>query len=373
MAYRTFKTQVSYGTNTVAGQSIQGSETIFSGYSTCGDRPHKPKPLGVTAMTIQRSYANGSFGYRFVGPTGQVKTGSAQWCYLGQPYTTRRTDTRGEANALANRAMAKFASGDVNLMVFGAELGKTTKTVLQAISLATNTVTALRQKDVSKLKDLYGPLPVDVSNYIRGKHGKQLADAYLAYSFGLKPAYADAHASVEAFRTGITGGLEIGSKVSAAAGSPRPKQSTQMAGRATGDTRPPDLGPLARRAVVRGLVKDPQARTLAQLGLANPLAAAWELTPFSFLIDWFLPIGDTLQGLTANVGVSNTSACTITERRLETHVNNGPWISTGQLIVRSGFDNWYALPTPASLHQAVGHSADKIAAAAALLRQRAFR
>jgi hypothetical protein len=34
-------------------------------------------------------------------------------------------------------------------------------------------------------------------------------------------------------------------------------------------------------------------------GLTNPLTVAWELVPFSFVADWFLPIGQALQDLTA--------------------------------------------------------------------------
>jgi hypothetical protein len=39
-------------------------------------------------------------------------------------------------------------------------------------------------------------------------------------------------------------------------------------------------------------------------GLNNPLAVAWELVPFSFVADWFLPIGSALENLTAYQGLS---------------------------------------------------------------------
>lgn len=43
---------------------------------------------------------------------------------------------------------------------------------------------------------------------------------------------------------------------------------------------------------------------LAALGLLNPLEIAWELVPFSFIVDWALPIGDYLQSLDAMLGYS---------------------------------------------------------------------
>lgn len=36
-----------------------------------------------------------------------------------------------------------------------------------------------------------------------------------------------------------------------------------------------------------------------RLGLTNPALVAWELVPFSFVVDYFLPIGDSIEALTA--------------------------------------------------------------------------
>jgi len=40
-----------------------------------------------------------------------------------------------------------------------------------------------------------------------------------------------------------------------------------------------------------------------RLGFTNPAALAWELLPYSFVVDWFIPIGNWLNGLDALVGV----------------------------------------------------------------------
>jgi hypothetical protein len=41
-----------------------------------------------------------------------------------------------------------------------------------------------------------------------------------------------------------------------------------------------------------------------ELGLTNPLSVAWEVIPFSFAVDWFVPIGNYLQSLTDFVGLN---------------------------------------------------------------------
>lgn len=40
-----------------------------------------------------------------------------------------------------------------------------------------------------------------------------------------------------------------------------------------------------------------------QFGVINPATVAWELVPFSFLVDWFIPIGRYLQSYTDFVGL----------------------------------------------------------------------
>lgn len=50
-------------------------------------------------------------------------------------------------------------------------------------------------------------------------------------------------------------------------------------------------------------VTDPMVGFANQAGLLNPMLVAWELMPFSFVIDWFLPVGNHLDYLTALCGL----------------------------------------------------------------------
>jgi len=47
--------------------------------------------------------------------------------------------------------------------------------------------------------------------------------------------------------------------------------------------------------------------TLQQLGITNPINLAWELIPYSFVVDWFIPVGDYLSSLDAFLGKSFVS------------------------------------------------------------------
>jgi hypothetical protein len=55
-------------------------------------------------------------------------------------------------------------------------------------------------------------------------------------------------------------------------------------------------------------VTDPTWRALSSLGLANPLEIAWELLPYSFVVDWFVPFGDWIASLDAMAGLTMVDA-----------------------------------------------------------------
>lgn len=44
-------------------------------------------------------------------------------------------------------------------------------------------------------------------------------------------------------------------------------------------------------------------RTASRIGLSNPLSLGWELVPFSFVVDWSMPIGNVLSAMDATSGV----------------------------------------------------------------------
>lgn len=54
-------------------------------------------------------------------------------------------------------------------------------------------------------------------------------------------------------------------------------------------------------------VRSSELHTLTQIGLTDPLQVAWAIVPFSFVLDWFLPIGSFLEGLGATKGLDFVS------------------------------------------------------------------
>lgn len=63
---------------------------------------------------------------------------------------------------------------------------------------------------------------------------------------------------------------------------------------------------------------------LTRLGLTNPLVLAWELLPYSFVVDWLWPVGDWLNVMDATVGFNfkGGSASRITKTSLSSRALN---------------------------------------------------
>lgn len=138
------------------------------------------------------------------------------------------------------------------------------------------------------------------------------------------------------------------------------------------------------------------SQTLAiasSLGLTNPMFLAWEVVPLSFVVDWFLPIGNFLEQMSAFHGLAFHSGCISAKRETTESWSYGNslvpdtlgWagdhyytmVATsagggGATVDYFGFDRWklFGFPTPSfpSLDAKVGWK--NAAVAAALIRQR---
>lgn len=129
---------------------------------------------------------------------------------------------------------------------------------------------------------------------------------YLEYVYGWKPLVHDIYGIMEIMK-------EKGQRPMLLSGqgySHRQAQSPQSFYTDSSGNATNGLGPLDVRMKVSCKIWgriDPNSaglRSLNQLGLLNPISLAWELVPFSFVLDWFVPIGPVLQALTAPVGLT---------------------------------------------------------------------
>jgi len=75
--------------------------------------------------------------------------------------------------------------------------------------------------------------------------------------------------------------------------------------------------------------------TLQSLGITNPLNLAWELIPYSFVVDWFLPVGDYLTGLDTFIGKTFKAGCISYITNIKTTVTPCGFVGTNGYSVSS--------------------------------------
>lgn len=140
------------------------------------------------------------------------------------------------------------------------------------------------------------------------KSWKELAGSHLAYSFGLKPLLTDLHDFMHI-------GKRIRSKKAWINANAFQQRKLHGSATSSGSTTSSVTGanayydfPLDReiewkcKATVSALVTqvpydDYSANVrliVGALGLNNPIGVVWDMTPLSFVGDWFIPVGETL-------------------------------------------------------------------------------
>ena len=137
---------------------------------------------------------------------------------------------------------------------------------------------------------------------------KAAANAWLGYSYAVKPLMQDCYGAVKALTDGI--GADIPVHVI--------RVSYKESLTASNDAvfSPMNRNTVAVKGDVKGsgrmifYVDNPFTYTLDQLGVLNPLSLTWELIPFSFVVDWFLPIGNMLRGVRPPAGAKFAKAYT---------------------------------------------------------------
>lgn len=68
-----------------------------------------------------------------------------------------------------------------------------------------------------------------------------------------------------------------------------------------------------------GRIDSTAMRLITQAGIINPLEVLWEVVPFSFVVDWSLPIGNVLQAADATNGLTFVGGSST--QRMQSHVN----------------------------------------------------
>ena len=130
-------------------------------------------------------------------------------------------------------------------------------------------------------------------------NGKYVADLWLQYKYGWEPLMADIYASTEILGSTLGGDSNI---ISAQKSTSVKETFSSVDG--SGYFNQKWECTYKARCGLMATVESEVLSDLNSLGVANPLAIAWELVPFSFVVDWFMPVGNVLEALTSHLGLT---------------------------------------------------------------------
>jgi hypothetical protein len=156
----------------------------------------------------------------------------------------------------------------------------------QTVDLFAKTVTTIVDLVKAK-KHLFRAAAKAVSN------PKNVADQFLAFKFGLEPLANDLSQLTDIF-------LDLADMKPVLVIRSNTKKFLT-----SGDETPGIVfnGMMEISYVLKYDIDDAALKNLSQLGLINPTEIAWEVVPWSFIVDWFLPIGAYIESLTADSGL----------------------------------------------------------------------
>lgn len=197
-----------------------------------------------------------------------------------------------EPDGMNTKLLLKIKDQTSNLSVTLPELGKTTDMVF---GLGRDILAAFRSLRSGKTFSQFMRWVKNPNNA-----SKSVARRWLEYNYGWIPTIMDIHGLSESlYRRTKNGWIYV--RVS----DQDTKEKRISDNFTLDDYHLKQVMSFRRRA--RYKIASGTLKTLSETGISNPTLAAWELVPYSFVVDYFVNIGDWLSTFDALNGVSDLS------------------------------------------------------------------
>lgn len=137
---------------------------------------------------------------------------------------------------------------------------------------------------------------------------RRFADGWLEYQFGWKPLLSDIYDLTSYYHNRLSRGMQVSRSYTTDGGFSDSRGSTVL-----DRARRINANGAAAKVAIRARVTNPTLRTLSEMGLTNPISLAWDLLPYSFVVDWVIPISSILKSLLYGVGLEEDGSHSVTE------------------------------------------------------------
>lgn len=240
---------------------------------------------------------------------------------------------------LNSNLLKKIKSSSVNLAQAFAERKQTADLLASTAGRLAKSYSLLRRGDIfGASNQLFGGAPTSkvLRRFHKDRHRPsdvRAANSWLELQYGWVPLLSDVYGSAEALARANNRRREY--SVSSAMQSNMITTSKRYAGHGNGIEITDELFALYKeKRKITYRIDNLAAKTIAETGISNPALLSWELLPYSFVVDWFLPIGSYLENIDATAG------CTFLRGSISYRYNELR-TAVGRGIQNTGIDgNW---------------------------------
>lgn len=176
--------------------------------------------------------------------------------------------------------------------------------VLQRVASAYNAVKHGRYKQAARILDIKP----------RRSRGKGVSSQWLEYRYGWLPLLSSIYDAYELARKGIDVRYAFEAQVVQKLDPSYQWTNSGLPGAVTIDCK--QKGSYIVKCRVDYKVDDAEVRRLAAIGMADPATIAWEAVPFSFVVDWFMPLTNVIGAVGASRGLKFVSGTRTTVARV---------------------------------------------------------
>lgn len=256
--------------------------------------------------------------------------------------------------ALLGRLREQVAGSDFNAAVFLGEGRQTLNMIAENATRISKALTyfkhlrfadAVRVLAGSNLRQSAKP-----NSRERGITSKDVANRWLEFSYGARPLLNDVYGGAQFLAQSLNRGVVQSYRA-------RLKKPLTLDLNFTGG----DVG--TARWFAEASTKGQLVATLSEInvpglvGLQDPLSLGWELLPYSFVADWFIPIGSYLAARGLAQSLSGTFVKTITRREVlsvrstgystvNTRMLNPAWYDSRKITVKRTVTGSLDVPLP---------------------------
>lgn len=297
-------------TDTVTSKLIKSRSWTGSRTPGFGKLKSKALPVNPHSVLIKEIGANISVATAF---TISNPSAYSAWTRL---YTRTYPDpggTPGHLPLAANNALRKLIDKaqlgiDANLAQDFAQIGQTFSLIAGNATKIFRALVSLKRGNIPQaIHFLTAGHKPSLMPKGRPSISKSLASNWLELQYGWKPLLQDIEGTLKSLSVLNASATTFVQRVVASGKAVAYAESSfdplVVSGQNLGTGKNIFHTTTTARYTLRYKIADPLKSFLAQTGFTNPVNLIWEILPFSFVVDWFLPIGPYLEAFSAFDGL----------------------------------------------------------------------